>query len=71
MSDEDCYIFIDPSVPENKQAISIMCVKCHKEKMPDTGSFYKGSEAGYSNFDWKCCFCNKIIHKAEGDNEQN
>ena len=64
MTDLDCFIFINMSVPEEERTMSVICVQCHDEKMPDTGSFYNGSVEGYSNYDWTCCLCGKIIHKA-------
>lgn len=65
MEDKDCYLFIDLDVPEEHRCMSIMCVKCHDEKMPDCGSFHEGSKLGYSNYDWICDLCGEIIHKAE------
>ena len=67
MNDLDCFIFIDLSVSEEERAISILCVECHDEKMPDSGVFYQGSKEGYSNYDWVCCVCGKIIHKSENE----
>lgn len=67
--DLDCYLFIDASVPEEDREMSILCVECRNEKMPDIGAFYKGSKEGYSNYDWVCCLCEKYIHKAEEDEE--
>lgn len=71
MADLDCFIFINVDVPAGKdQHMAVLCVECHEQKMPDTGSFYNGSEYGYSNYDWKCHLCGKIIHKAD-DGEEN
>lgn len=69
MNDLNCYLFIDIETPEEDRTISVLCIDCHDEKMPETGVFYNGSEEGYSNFDWKCCICNKMIHKSEPDEE--
>jgi hypothetical protein len=65
MNDLDCFLFVDMEVPEEQRTMSVLCVECHDEKMPDTGAFYNGSVEGYSNYDWKCCLCGKIIHKAD------
>jgi hypothetical protein len=70
MEDLDCFIFIDPSVPEQQRTIEAVCVECHNEKMPDSGFFYQGSKEGYSNYDWHCVICKKIIHKAEEEQEE-
>jgi|LakMenEpi03Aug12_release.lakeMendotaPanAssembly.Ray.scaffolds.fasta_scaffold17139_9 hypothetical protein len=69
MNDLDCYLFIDMEVPEEDRVISAMCIECHDDKMPDTGAFYNGSKQGYSNYDWKCCLCGKLIHKADDSEE--
>jgi hypothetical protein len=66
MDDLDCFLFIDIELPEEERTMSVLCVECHDEKMPDTGVFYEGSKEGYSNFDWVCCVCGKFIHKADG-----
>lgn len=64
MKDLDCFLFIDNEIPEDQRRIVVFCVECHNEKFPELGVFYNGSVEGYSNFDWKCSVCNKIIHKA-------
>lgn len=70
MSDLDCFIFFDPSVPERDRTIEVLCIECHKEKMPECGFFYEGSKEGYSNYDWQCSLCKKFIHKAEEEEEE-
>lgn len=64
---EDCYFFIDPdpSIPEEKRTLSILCVECHDRDMPDTGWFYRGSTEGYGPWDYECCKCGKLIHQAK------
>lgn len=64
---EDCYFFIDPdpSIPEEKKTLSILCVECHDRDMPDTGWFYRGSTEGYGPWDYECCKCGKFIHQAK------
>lgn len=64
MPDLDCFIFIDTSVPEQERTVEVLCVECHKEKMPNSGFFYEGSKEGYSNYDWQCVMCKKYVHKA-------
>ncbi len=70
-TDLDCYIFIDPSVAEEDRTVSVMCVECRTERMPDTGFFYEGSKEGYSDYNWVCCFCEKMIHEALPDLEED
>lgn len=65
MDDLDCFLFVDVEVPEEHRKMLVFCVECHDEKIPDSGVFYKGSVEGYSNYDWKCCLCGKLIHKAD------
>lgn len=62
---EDCYFFIDPSVPQEQQKMSVLCVECHNEHMPDTGMFWAGSREGYGPFNYKCCLCGKFVHQVE------
>lgn len=50
--------------------MSILCLECHDQKMPDTGWFYRGTEEGYGPFDYQCCICGKYVHKAEDDQDQ-
>jgi hypothetical protein len=70
MIDLDCFLFIDAGVPEEKRTISVLCVECHNEKMPDTGVFYQGSVEGYSDYNWNCCLCGKYIHKVDEDEDE-
>lgn len=69
MADLDCFLFIDVEVPEEQRTISVLCVECHNEKMPNNGVFYQGSTEGYSDYDWTCCLCGKCIHKAISEEE--
>jgi hypothetical protein len=68
MTNTDCYFFVDIEVPEKDRTMSVLCVPCHDEKMPDTGWFYKGSKEGYGPFDYKCSLCGSIIH-SQGDHD--
>lgn len=65
---QDCYFFIDESVPEKERKMSVLCVECHDTKLPN-GMFYKGSKDGYGPFTYKCCICGKIVH--EPNNRKN
>jgi len=69
---DDCYFFIDPNpkIPDEERTMSVLCVKCHDEDVPDTGWFYKGSKEGYGNFDYQCCHCGKFIHRANEEDEE-
>lgn len=66
---EDCYFFIDLEEPEDERKISVLCLTCREEKLPDTGWFWQGSKRGYGPFNYKCCHCDKIIHSKKGKNE--
>lgn len=65
MKDEDCYFYIDYAIPEEERTMSVLCVDCRKEKMPDTGVFYQGSRNGYGPFDFQCEICKKFVHLAK------
>ena len=64
---EDCYFFIDPTVPIQEQSILCLHTYCRDEHYPDTGWFYEGSKEGYGPWDFKCHVCGKLIHKADND----
>ena len=66
---EDCYFFVDPdpSVPEEKRTMKVVCVECRTQHMPDSGWFYPGSTEGYGPYDYQCCKCEKFVHKADDD----
>lgn len=70
MPDLDCYLFIDSSTEESASRMSVMCVECHDEKMPDVGSYYAGSVEGYSPYEWKCDLCGKTIHEVNDDDSE-
>lgn len=69
MSDQDCYFFVDLSIPEEDRSMSVLCLECHDQKMPDTGWFYEGSKEGYGPFDYQCAICGNYVHKAEDDED--
>lgn len=65
---EDCFFFIDYSVPEEDRTMSIVCIECHEKYMPDVGMYWNAND-GYGPFDYKCCKCGKLVHgKDEYDN---
>lgn len=71
MKSQNCYFFVDLSIPEKDRCISALCIQCHDAKLPDTGWFYNGMKEGYGPFDFKCSICGNFIHKANDDeNEQ-
>lgn len=57
---EDCYLYIDSSVPESERTIGILCMKCHND-FPTLGSFWEGSKFGYSPYDFICSKCNHVV----------
>lgn len=67
MEQRDCYFFIDVSVPEDDRTMSVLCIPCHDNKMPDTGWFYKGSVEGYGPYTYKCHICGLVIHSHEAE----
>lgn len=68
--DLDCFLFISNEDIEENRKIEVLCVDCRNKTRPDNGFFYEGSKEGYSNFDWNCCICNKLIHKSEEIEEE-
>lgn len=67
---EDCYFFLDESVPEDERKMKVLCVTCQKEKMPDTGWFWKGSSLGYGPFNFICSLCGHIIYSPNKNEEK-
>jgi formylmethanofuran dehydrogenase subunit E len=65
MQHPDCYFFVDMKTPEEERTMSVMCVKCHDEKMPETGWFYRGSVEGYGPFTYKCEICGELIYSPD------
>lgn len=59
----DCFFFIDTSIPEDEQHMSVLCVECHDAYYPkDFGWFYRGSIEGYGPFEYRCERCQKAIY---------
>lgn len=65
MTKRDCFFFVNLDVPEEDRTMSVLCVPCRTEKMPDTGWFYRGSVEGYGPFTYKCCLCGSVIHEPD------
>jgi hypothetical protein len=65
---EDCYFWIDSSIPEEEQTINVLCIECHDTKHPKLGWFWEGSTKGYGPYNFVCDFCQKIIHEAPKEN---
>ena len=61
---EDCFFFIDESVPPEERKMSVICVDC-QEKHKLNAWFYDGSRSGYGPYDFKCCKCGKLVHSKE------
>jgi len=69
--DKDCYFFVDESVPLQERKMSVLCVECHDNKMPETGMFYHGSKEGYGPFDYKCCICGQLVNDSDEYDEED
>jgi hypothetical protein len=65
---EDCFFFIDYSVPETEQKMSVLCIDCQSIFKIEAW-LYRGTENGYGPFDYKCCKCDKLIHSKEEEGE--
>lgn len=68
---EDCYFWIDQSVPEDEQKMNVLCVECHDEKRPELGWFWEGSTKGYGPFDFICEICGRTIHTSNNTKENS
>lgn len=60
--EEDCYFWIDQSVPEEEQTMNVLCVDCHQNS-PEVGWLWEGSKKGYGPYDFICDNCKKVIHE--------
>lgn len=67
---EDCYFFIDESMPENERTMKVLCTRCKEEKMPHKGWFWEGSILGYGPFNFVCCLCGHIVHSPAKNEEK-
>jgi len=62
---ENCYFFVDGSVPEDEQKMAALCEACHDKYHQELGWFWPGASKGYGPYDIICTFCKKVIHKAD------
>lgn len=67
---ENCYLWIDESVPEDERTMSVLCEECHL-KYPTLGWFWEGSRLGYGPFDFVCNKCGHVVHAAPKSNNTN
>lgn len=57
----NCYFWIDQSIPEDNRGISVICENCHK-KNPDIGWFWDGNK-GYGPYKIVCDLCQFVVHE--------
>jgi hypothetical protein len=60
--EENCWFYMDETVPEEEQTINVLCCDCH-EKFPTLGWFWEGSKRGYGPFDFICEKCGHKVHE--------
>jgi len=58
---ENCYLWMDQSIPEEERTMNVLCEKCHL-KYPGLGWFWEGSRLGYGPFEFICNKCGHIVH---------
>jgi len=61
---QNCYFYVDNTLPEEEQKISVMCLKCHDEKYPKVGWFWNAQEKGYGPFKYICSKCQNTIYQS-------
>lgn len=61
---ENCYFWIDNTVPEEQRMMNVMCVECHDTKHPTLEAWFWEGAKGYGPYDFICDECGKVIHKA-------
>ena len=71
MRREDCYLWIDPEIPEDERTMQVLCTQCHDANFPDLGWFWEGSKLGYGPFDFICCKCGHVVNAAPKSNATN
>jgi len=69
--EEDCYFWIDQSLPEDEQFMNVLCVECHNGKYPQLGWFWEGSTKGYGPYDFTCGVCGKLVHAAPNNEKES
>jgi len=71
MPKEDCYWYVDRTVPEDKQTIQVMCTDCYKKEnfeeyaLHERPWFWNGSKLGYGDYDLNCSLCGHVIYLRE------
>lgn len=60
---EDCYFYMDESLPEEQRTMNAMCVKCHKNE--NKGWLWEGSKRGYGPYEITCDICGYIIYQPQ------
>ena len=70
MTDLDCYIFEDHSVPIKIRTMSFVCRECKTEYYPDTEMHLHCATDGYGPFTYKCCKCSDILHEESEESEE-
>lgn len=70
MTDLDCYIFEDHTVPIEIRTMSFICKDCKEEHYPDTDMhFHQGTE-GYGPYTYECCKCECVLHEEQEYEEE-
>lgn len=59
---QDCYFYVDSSLPENQREINVLCVECYKKNSINAW-LWEGSRMGYGPYDFICKNCGHEIHK--------
>ena len=67
---EDCYFYLDSSIPENARCISVVCMNCKRKDPKLAAWFWPGSKKGYGPFEIKCNKCEKIIYEPRKNYEE-
>jgi hypothetical protein len=67
---EDCYLFIDETVPEDERTMKVLCVGCRDKEKPTSGWYWKGSVFGYGPFDFVCSVCNHVVYSPNLKNDK-
>jgi hypothetical protein len=69
-NNEDCYIWIDETIPEDDRTMNICCEQCHL-KYPGLGWFWEGSKLGYGPFEFICNKCGRTVYDPKNTNQKS